>query len=159
MPTPADATIRAAIASAIETAAPLARVYSWWVLGADENQWLGYMRSPSDTDSNNRARVHGYLVTRRGSTAEYQGNRQLARRTHTYFIYGFHYYSTGTEDSNSEATFTAEIDAICDALDDKASLDTSLSRSQPIAWEFDLKPVGGELVHIARGTLTVQPCG
>ena len=158
MPTPSDATIRAAIADEIETAAPLARVYSWWVLGADEAQWLGYMRSPSDVDSNNRARVHGYLITRRSSNAEYQGNKQLARRTHTYFIYGFHYYSTGTESSNSEATFTAEIDAICDALDDKATLASSLARSQPISWEFDLKSVGGELVHIARGTFTVQPC-
>lgn len=159
MPTPSDATIRDAIGDVIAAAAPLAVVYRWWVLGADEGQWPGYLRSTSDTDSSGRKRVHGYVITRRQSTAEEVGNRNVARRTHTYWILGFHYYSTGTQASNSEDTFSAEIDAISDELDDKAGLVSALSRREPVSWDFDLKSVGGELLHIARGIITVQPCG
>lgn len=159
MPTPSDSTIRDALGDAIATAAPLAVVYRWWVLGQDDSQWPGLLRSSLDTDADGRKRVHGYVITRRGSTGEYVGNKTAARRTHTYWILGFHYYSTGTQSSNSEDTFSAEIDAIMDSLDDKASAVSALSRMEPVAWDFDLKSFGGELIHIARGVLTVTPCG
>ena len=159
MPSPADATIRASIAAALAVGAPNAVVYSWWVLGADENEWPGLLRSSNDLDTNGRKRVHGYVITRRESTGEFQGNNRVARRSYQYMIVGFHYYSTGTSASNSEATFTAEIDAITDELDDKSGLDANLQRIQPVSWFFDLKPIGGELLHIVRGTLTVEPCG
>lgn len=159
MPTPSDATIRAAIASTITGAAATAVVYDWWVLGHEVDEWPGLLRSSSDVDSNGRKRVHGYVITRRESAGEWVGNRNAARRSYTYWILGFHYYSTGTSASNSEATFTAEIDAITDAFDDRTTIDSDLSRIEPIAWSFDLRPYGGELLHVARGTITVQPCG
>ncbi len=155
---PTDAEIRTALASAIGTAAPLAKVFGWWILGAQEPEWPGYLRSDADVDaSSSKKRVHGYIVTRSASTGAEIGNR-CVRREFQYTILGFHYYSSGTSAANSETTFATEIDAITAALDDRASLDTALARIQPITWSFDLKSYGGELLHIARGLVTVQAC-
>lgn len=154
---PTDAEIRTALAGAITTAAPLAKVFPWWALGAEEQNWPGYLRSDSDTDSAGKKRVHGYVITRSQSTGEDLGTR-CVRRSFQYTIFGFHYYATGTTETGSETAFAAEIDAITDALDNRTTLDAALARIQPITWAFDLKSYGGELLHIGRGLVTVQAC-
>lgn len=159
MPTlsPTDAQIRTAIAITIATAAPLAAVYRWWALGAEPDDWPGMLRSESDLDANSAPRVHGYVITRTGTTAEDAGPRGT-KRTAEYTILAFHYYSTGTQSSNSETTFATEIDAVTAALDDKATIDAYLARRTPITWNFDLKSYGGELLHIARGVISITLC-
>lgn len=154
MPTlsPTDADIREALATTIATAAPLAVVFRWWALGAEVDDWPGMLRSALDSE-----RTHGYLITRTATTAEDAGVRGT-KRTAEYTILGFHYYSTGTQSANSETTFATEIDTITAALDDKATIDTDLSRRTPITWNFDLKSYGGELLHIARGVISITLC-
>lgn len=155
MPTlsPTDAEIREAIATTIATAAPLAVVFRWWALGAEVDDWPGMLRSALDSE-----RAHGYLITRTGSPeADDVGIRGTKRKVE-YTILGFHYYSTGTQSANTETTFAIEIDAITAALDDKATIPSALSNRTPITWNFDLKSYGGELLHIARGVISVTLC-
>ena len=163
MASPADTSIRAALKSVIETAAPLAVVFDWWVLGANEDQWPGYLRSSSDLDANGQKRVHGYVITRIGADPNEgratRRNSASVRRMFQYSILALRYYdSSSTSASNSDVTFNAELDAISDALDDLTSVSATLSRAEPIAWAVNLKPYGGELLHIARGVISVPSC-
>jgi hypothetical protein len=53
---------KAAIKTVIETCAPKAAVFDWWVLGDDYKKWPSLLRSSSDLGSNNKPRTHGYVV-------------------------------------------------------------------------------------------------
>lgn len=150
-----DADIRTALTAVLTTAAPLAVVYPWWCLGADQDKWPGILRSTLDLDANGAKRTHGYVLTRKDSTGEDVAMRGT-RRTSRYTIAALHYYTTGTTAANSDLTFHAEIDAITAALDDKTTLDALLQRRKPITWALDLKTLGGELVHIGMGSVEIE---
>lgn len=151
---------RVAIAAVIEAAAPLAVVFPFWVFGFEaEDKWPGFLRSPDDLNSDGKKRVHGYVVTRRNSAGVDSGLCGVKRRAE-YLIFGVHYYLTGDSNSRSEDLFGTEIDAITAALDDRLALATvhpELARREPVSWTFNLKSYGGEMVHIAVGTLAIEP--
>jgi hypothetical protein len=158
MAIPADSVLRAKISDVIETNAPKAVVFSYWVLGFDQTTWPGLLRSALDLGPTGTKRVHGYVVTRRESTGVEKGIN-CVRRNYTYLIYGFHYYYSGPEADNSEKLMTAEVDLISTAFDLRQSLDPDIARiPTPISWTFGMGSVGGELLHIITGTLVLQPC-
>lgn len=162
MPTPTDATIRTALKTVIETAAPLAIVFPWWALGADEDEWPAILRSSADA-SGGRNRVHGYVITRSSNDAtEGRGGRrnpESVKRLFQYTILALHYYNTAsTTASNSDVVFNTELDAISDALDDLTTVSSTLARAEPIAWAINLKSFGGELLHVARGLVSIPSC-
>jgi hypothetical protein len=147
-----DAQVRTAIETVIQTAAPLAVVYPWWVLGAKQDIWPGLVRSASDGN-----RAHGYVFTRSRDEGIEKAMR-CVDHLWTYDLMGFHYYSTGTKAANTDLTFNAELDAIAAAFDDVASLPAALKRRQPLQWNVDLNVYGGELLHFAVGSLTIEAC-
>jgi hypothetical protein len=162
MPDPTDAQIRAALKSVITTAAPLAVVFDWWVLGAEEDQWAGLLRSSLDA-SGGRNRVHGYVITRSGSDPNEsragRTRRDQVRRSQQYTILALHYYDPASMTvTNSDAAFNLEIDAISDALDDLTTVSAHLAKAEPIQWAINLKSYNGELVHIARGVISIPTC-
>lgn len=147
-----DQQIRTALEGIITTAAPLAVVYPWWVLGVKQDMWPGLMRSSLDSD-----RVHGYVITR----AQDEGVEKAMRcvnRSWSYDIWALHYYQTGNRTANSDLTFNTELDLITSALDDIATVPNELKRRQPIRWTIDLNVYGGELLHFAVGSITIDPC-
>lgn len=147
-----DQQIRTALEGIITTAAPLAVVYPWWVLGVKQDMWPGLMRSSSDSD-----RVHGYVITR----AQDEGVEKAMRcvnRSWSYDIWALHYYQTGNRIANSDLTFNTELDLITAALDDIVTVPNELKRRQPIRWTIDLNVYGGELLHFAVGSITIDPC-
>ena len=106
MTTYTDQQIRSEIETVIKTAAPLAIVYPWWVLGVRQDMWPALLRSSSDGD-----RVHGYVITRAKDDGREKSMRCVVRNW-TYDIYAAHYYATGNKTTNTDLTFNAEIDLI-----------------------------------------------
>ena len=147
-----ESDVRSAIESLIQTAAPNAVVFPWWVLGYQRDVWPGLLRSDADG-----GKVHGYVITRSMSDGTETGMR-CVRRYWSYEIWGFHYYATGNKTSNTDLTFNAEFDAITTAFDDVSTLAASLQRRQPPKWNVDLGVYGGELLHFAVGTITIEAC-
>lgn len=147
---PSDHEIRTAIAGVVETAAPNAIVFSWWVLGFDVGQWAGLLASADDSN-----RSHGWVITRKAILRE-EGPNGVTDRTATYAVWGFHYYTTGNETANTEDVFQAEVDAVADAL--VANAVTGV-RLEPVQFPtIDLGKFGEELLHFARGELVVKWC-
>ena len=147
-----DEQIRTDIESVITTAAPLAVVYPWWVLGLKEDMWVAAMRSPLDND-----RVHAYTFTRTRSDGMEKSMRCVERQW-SYDIWALHYYSTGKKTANTDLLFNAELDAITEAFDNVSGLPIRLQRRQPLQWSQDLGIYGGEMLHFAIGLLTVEVC-
>lgn len=151
MATYTESQIRAAIKTVIETAAPTSVVFPWWVLGHDQNEWPGLLISSADSD-----RVHGYVITRTGTEGE-RKNPQCVTRSFSYDIWGFHFYKEdSTSASNSDLTFNTELDAICNAFINAATLPAELQRvEEEPSFRMDLDIFGGELLHYATGRLVV----
>lgn len=147
-----DAQVRTAIEGVIQTAAPLAVVYPWWVLGTKPDMWPGSLRASADGN-----RVHAYVFTRSRDEGVEKAMR-CVDRLWTYDLWAFHYYSTGTKTANSDLTFNAELNAVAAAFDDVATLTAALKRRQPLQWNIDLNVYGGELLHFAVGSLTIEAC-
>ena len=148
-----DADVREAIRSVVATAAPLAVVFKWWVLGHKRETWPGLLRSSSDAD-----RVHGYIITRSKDEGEPKA-MNCVRRLWTYDIAAFHYYATGTQSANTDLTFNAEVNALCDAFDDVTGLDASIRRIRtPLTFRVDLDVFGSELLHIGQGQIVIEAC-
>lgn len=157
MPTFTEAQMREAIETEIVAAAPLAVVFPWWVLDGEENEWPAKLVSSSDSD-----RVHGYVITRRGTRTQRE-NPNCVRRFFTYQIRGLRYYETGTRTSNSDLAYNAELDAICARFANKNRVDLPqaikrIAADSELDFRADLKIVGGQLLHIALGEITIEQC-
>ena len=147
--------MRLAIEAEIIAAAPLARVYPWWALGEDESEWPGMLVSPADGD-----RVHGYVITRRQTSAERE-NPGCVRRFFTYQIRGLRFYETGTRTANSDLTYNAELDAICARFANRNTLPKAINRiaeDSELDFTVDLKIFGGQLLHRSIGEITIEQC-
>lgn len=151
-----DYQVRTAAANAIKaTAAAGAVVFNWWALGYDGDAWPGLIRRVDGY-------IHGYVVTR---TALRGINEVGGVRRHiwTYTILALYGYRTGNETDNSEKEFSAELTALADFFSSEA---IQVPVYAPLAdqveiLEFpivDLVELGGELVHIAQGSITVTFC-
>lgn len=154
MPLPSDKDVRAAIKAVIAAAAPNAVVAGRWVLKFEPAQWPGLLKSSADS-----GRTHGYVITRsRTGPASLLGVGRV-KRLWAYTILGLHYYETGTDTTNSEDLFKAEIDAIVAALDAGSIAGTKQVTEELVFFQEDLKQYGTEFVHVALGTYVVEPCG
>lgn len=150
-----EAQMREAIETEIIAAAPLSVVYSWWILGGDENQWPAKLVSVNDSN-----RVHGYVITRRRTFADRE-NPACVRRFFTYQIRGLRFYESGTRTSNSDLTYNAELDAICARFANKNTLPKAISRiadESELDFRVDLNWLGGELLHLSLGEITIEQC-
>lgn len=156
MPLPSDQSVRAAISAIVTSAAPNAVVAGRWILRFEQGQWPGLLRPATGIDA---GKTHGYVITRlRNGPATLIGLGRV-KRFWTYSILGLHFYDTGTDASNSENLFKAEIDAITAALDAASVSGTKQVPEQMVMFEEDLKQYGTEFCHVALGTFVVEPCG
>lgn len=151
MATYTESQIRTAIASVITAAATSAVVFPWWVLGHDQNAWPGLLISAADG-----SKTHGYVITRTVTEGE-RKNPQCVTRTFSYDIWAFHWYDdSSTSAANSDLAFNAELNAICDAFINAATLPVELQRvEEEPSFRIDLDIFGGELLHYATGRLVV----
>ena len=135
----------------VQAAAPLAVVFPWWCLGFDMSRWPGLLTSPDDDD-----RPHGWVITRM-SILRTEAAQGLTDRRAVYAIWGFHDYSTGSEASNSEDLFQAELDAVADALGSDVVTGVHL---EPLQYpQIQLSKFDQELLHLAKGDIGVVYCG
>lgn len=153
MPTYTESQIRAAIAQVITAAARNAVVFPWWSLGEDSNDWPGQLKPEGGDDA---GKVHGYVITRTSTEGE-RKNPQCVTRLFSYDVWGFHFYDSESKSaSNSDLTFNAELDAICNAFITAENLPAELQRvSEEPSFRLDLDIFGGELLHYATGRLVV----
>jgi hypothetical protein len=160
MALPSDDDVRNGVAAIIAATAPLAKVAGRWILRFEPGQWPGLLKSPADND-----RTHGYVITR----VENDGRREgigKTKRLWTYRIFALHYYETGTDASNSEKKFKAELDAVTEALDNATMIAVTGGYAkqipdQLVRWTEDGnggKHFGSDN-HFAAGTLILEPCG
>lgn len=153
MPTFTEQQIRAAIETVIINAAPNAVVFPWWSLGHRRDTWPGQLKPLLGPDAD---KVHGYVITRTATEGE-RKNPQCVERSFVYDIAAFHFYDTGNRTANSDYTFNAELDAICDAFIVASSLPQELGRvEEEPQFRIDLGVFGGELLHYATGRLVVR---
>jgi hypothetical protein len=144
--------VRVALQATIAAAVPLAVVYNRWVLAYEPQQWAGLLRSENDSD-----RVHAWLVTRRSIAQDKIGNGCVRAIWH-YAVWGFYGYYTGSDVESSEDTFAADVDAVCTAIA-AAGLDPAIGRNDQVQFPvIDLMSFGGELVHVAQGSIAITPC-
>jgi hypothetical protein len=144
--------VRVALAAVIAAAVPLALVYNRWVLAFDPGQWAGLLRSPADN-----GRVNSWMVTRRAISEEKIGNG-CVRAVWFYDVIGYYGYATGDDAASPEDRFQADVDAVCKAVAD-AGLDPAIGRNDQLQFPMiDIAPFGGELIHVARGRLSITPC-
>src|SRR5262245_26812712 len=155
-----DDTIRLKIKAVLQSAAPLAVVFPWWVLKDGFDQWPGILRADStDLDpATGKKRIHAYVIKREDSQGEWVAAKREKRR-YFYQIFAFHYFSLGSETDNSEKLFIAEIDSITALFAVPENLDHSLKRVEPIRWQTRVNTGQfGETLHIGIGSLELQPC-
>jgi hypothetical protein len=144
--------VRVALAGIIAAAVPLGLVYNRWVLAFDPGQWAGLLRSPADA-----GRVNSWMVTRRAVAQEKIGNNCVRAVWH-YDVIGYYGYATGNDTASSEDQFQADVDAVCKAVAD-AALDPAIGRNDQVQFPaITIEAFGGELVHVARGRLSITPC-
>ena len=151
--TPNDSQIREQLRAQIQTVAPLAVVFPRWELGYNPVEWPGLLRSPNDD-----GKAHGWVITRRRNSGK-KNHRRCVDRDWAYAIWGFHYYLTGNDATNSEDLFSAECDAVADTLDKDLELALpKLQLIEAVDFQFDLFGFGSEMLHLAQGVLVVRPC-
>lgn len=153
MPTFTEAQMRTALETVIATAAPKAVVFPWWALGHDQNEWPGMLKPATGLDA---GKVHGYVITRTNTEGE-RKNPQCVTRLFAYDIWGFHFNETGTRVTNTDQTFSAELDAITSAFINAATLPEAVRQvEEELSFRIDLDIFGGELLHYATGRLVLR---
>ena len=165
MPIPSltDQNIREALRDLVVEYAPKSVCFDWWILGAKRDQWPGKLRSTNDPGSDGKPRVHAYVISRVEASGEWKtGN--CAKNENYYELWAFHYYETGTEASNTDLLFNAELDALRWRYNDLSLITTDLptqaetlsSRIIPLSWRMDTDWFGGELLHFATASLIIE---
>lgn len=156
MPNLTDLEIRNAILDTIRPQTSDAILLNRWVLGLGLGESIPYMKVPLEN------KIHGYMVSRSGVTREKAHiNSQSFKDTYKYKLWGFHSFIVGNNDSNSEDTFSQEINDVQMALAESPRLtfdseDTNLVETTD--WqieEIDVYDFGSHKVHVAQGTLDV----
>ena len=145
-----EATIRAAIYAAVNGVTDVGKVYDYERHATEWSDFLNLFKTNiSSTDQ-----VRGWMIGYRG-IPESDGGRFSGRgrtsRTHRFQILGI----MGLDDSaESEKTFAAIAEDVCDALDSDATLGAFLGLA-PATLGFDPSPFAGVLVHAAAITFEV----
>lgn len=141
--------IQVAIAAVIVGAAPNAVVVPRNVLGQlQQGQW-GIIQSSADSN-----KIHGWVVT---MIANPLTNETYFEYDPRFWVWQILEYETGNDTSNSEKTFLDENDAVRLAFN--GPLADPLQNANPPSFD-DMRTspegIGGKLVHIARGFVTVK---
>jgi hypothetical protein len=147
------------MAAGIQSVAPLAVVYPWWVLPEDPIAWPGVLRADSnDLDAAGKKRIHAYVIKRDDTDGERVDSSRVRRR-YFYTILGFHYFFIGSQTNNSEKLFTAEIDAITAYFDNRTTLPAALGGVEVFRCRTRVNnKTFGEQLHLGFGSLELRPC-
>jgi len=147
-----DVQIRKALAAVVAANVdPEARVFDYWVLGYEAQQWLGLVRKADGL-------AHGYILTRRqaGQISDGAATDQLWN----YTLVGIHsYFHADDDQARSEDIFSKEIDQLILAF--KPDKIFQLESGDEIRYGdnqvvVDLFPFGIELAHYATFDLEVK---
>ena len=144
-----DAQVRADLAAAISAVATDSVVFDYWPLGFQIAEWPAMLRSLADSD-----KVRAWVMTRRSIVTERLPG-SLSRKISTYAIWFFHYFHAGDDTvpgGDSEDSFSAELDAVINALSGEGRGE---GLQVPI---IDILPFGAELLHVAQCEIVVTVC-
>jgi hypothetical protein len=145
--------IARALAEVVRSAAPLAVVYPWNVLGHSPSEWAALFRSPADA-----GRIHGWAITRVATTS-IGGMSDSLTGTDIWRFLGVHYHQNGNETDNTDYTWQAEIDAIRAAFSQHEMLVPEISNHEEFqVGIIDCLGTGAELVHFAQASLVITSC-
>lgn len=149
-----EAAIRATIYSAINAVLNVGKVYDYERHATEWGDFLDLFK----TTIEGTEQIRGWMIGYRGIiTAEREtfrpGSKSGISRTHRFNILGV----MGIDDSlESEKTFAALAQTVCDALDNDDTLHGSLYlNATPAAMGFDPSPFAGILVHAAAINIDV----
>lgn len=140
--------IREAVKTAIEAAAPLAKVVSRNILDLASNKWLNFLRAPNDGK-----KLHGYFVTWDGGESE---PPYLRDYTATISIFGAYEYRTGDDSSNSEDTWNAEVEDVIERFINPTTQPAELSGLTGWSARLYVSDEPGSNTHIAEIRLSVS---
>lgn len=139
--------IREAVKTAIEAAAPLAKVISRNILDLANNKWLNFLNSPNDGK-----KLHGYFVTWDGGESQPPYLRDYAAGIS---IFGAYEYRTGNDASNSEDEWNAEVEDVIERLINPATQPAELSGLSGWSARLYVSDEPGKNIHVAEIRLTV----
>jgi len=149
-----EATIRAAIYSAVSGVTDVGLVHDYERFA---NEWPAFLELFKTTISST-TQVRGWMVGYRGIP---QSRKQTfvpgklgTERTHRFQVLGI----MGINDSEeSEKTFAALAEDVCDALDDDTTLHAkgTFPRAAEVTMAYDPRPFAGVLVHAALISIDV----
>lgn len=142
--------IREAIASTIQTAAPLSVVIPRNIVGKREDDgWLGSLQSPADSN-----RIRGWTVTLVGRKL-IEDRLRAAEYELVFDVWQYLQYWMGNNTDNSEDVLSAEQEAVIIAFADE--LPGPLEWATPIEFSLiDKFTIGTRDVHIGQGTITIR---
>ncbi len=140
------ADIRTEIKSLLETVPGIGKVHDFERWTTDWKKFLEYFK----TEDN---KINGWTISR-STTEEEAQSMAVNIRTHQIIIKGYY----GLKDSvESEKTFQALIESICDVLRSNHDLNGScLTSDPPQVTKVYPRPFGGVLVHVCNIALSVD---
>jgi len=149
-----EATIRSAIYDVVNGVTHVGQVYDY---ERHSNDWTGFLDLFKVTISGDdmvRGWTIGYRGIQQARAQTFIPGKAGNERVHRFQILGI----MGIDDSEeSEKTFAALAEDVCDALDNAATLHVKgyFPRAAPVILGFDPRPFAGVLVHAAAINIEV----
>jgi hypothetical protein len=148
-----EATIRTAIYNAVKDLNNVGMVYDYERHATEWDQFLDLFKTTiGATDQ-----VRGWMIGYRGITEANQMTFNISVNAGTERVHRFNLLGImGIDDAaESEKTFAALAEDVCDALDSDTTLHSTGVHATPAAMIFDPAPFSGILVHAARISIDV----
>lgn len=144
---PTQKQMREATKTAIQAAAPTAKVISRNILDLVNNKWLTFLNSPADGK-----RLHGWCVTWEGG----ESDRYLYEYDAVISLFGAYEYRTGDDTSNSEDEWNAEVEAVLNRFVNPATQPSELSGLKGWTARAYVSDEPGKNIHVAEIKLIVS---
>lgn len=153
---------KAAIKTVIETCAPLATVFDWWVLGDDHKKWPALLESHADLYASGKPRTHGYVIEFAEAEKSFNSRRGGGDTQEWWFkIIGLHYHHIAPVEHSSKL-FLTEVFKIADVFKREPAavmpLPGALNLTQSFEFIHRVMPFGNEMRHAMEAKLLVRPC-
>ena len=131
-----QATIRARIKTIIDAVTNIGQTHDYTRWAIDESAFLDVAKTTISTVD----QIRVWMIDYAGfvATSEWISRSAEARRVHTFMIHGY----LGLDDSAATAkTFSALAEAVCNALDDDATLNSDALSSSRVPCQLDVDHV------------------
>ena len=153
---------KAAIKEVLETCAPLAIVFDWWVFGEDHKKWPSLLKSASDLDASSRERTHGYVIEFEEATRPTEQRLGGSDSQHWSFrVIGLHYHLVEAT-AHSSKLFLTELMKISAVFRRDPAAVMALPEPLKLVDKYEFihraMPFGAEMCHAMEAHISLRPC-